>query len=693
MTAEKKNTAGDSLRSLKGIGEKTEQAFARVGVTNIQELLQYYPREYDAYTQPVKAGEVSAGSKIAVSGQISGRPVVRTFGKNSITMIHIKDETGTLQINWFHMPYLRTVLKPGMFYVFRGTVIEKNGRKIMEQPEMFRPGSYDALVGQMLPIYGLTQGLTNNMVRKAVSQALERNTVMPEILPEELRQVYGLCEINYAVSGIHYPKNPEILATARKRLIFEEFFFFMLAITFLKESSHGIPNHYPMKMGWKTEDVIASLPYKLTKAQQTVWGEMEHDLASPHLMNRLIQGDVGSGKTILAFLAMVMAYDNGYQSAMMAPTEVLAEQHYQALQELLEQNRIDDVHPVLLRGSCTAKEKREIYAKIASGEARMIIGTHALIQEAVEYRELGLVITDEQHRFGVRQRESLERKGFPPNVLVMSATPIPRTLAMILYGDLDISLIREMPSDRLPIKNCVVGTSYRETAYKFMEKQIASGRQVYIICPMVEPNEELTCENVTEYTEKMKKRFGTDIRVEALHGQMKAAKKQDIMHRFSAGEIDVLVSTTVVEVGVNVPNATVMMIENAERFGLAQLHQLRGRVGRGHHQSYCIFMHGGEQQSASGRLEILNKSNDGFYIAEEDLKLRGPGDILGVRQSGIALFQIADIFRDHDILMLANEAVKGVLALDPHLELPQNFELKRALEAYIARQNDDRSDS
>ena len=400
-------------------------------------------------------------------------------------------------------------------------------------------------------------------------------------------------------------------------------------------------------------------------------------------MSRLVQGDVGSGKTILAFLAMIMTAENGYQAVLMAPTEVLARQHFQAMEKLLKEQEIDFCHPLLLTGSDTAREKREKYAQIASKEANIVIGTHALIQEKVQYNQLALVITDEQHRFGVKQREALTTMGNPPNVLVMSATPIPRTLAIIIYGDLDISVIDELPAQRLPVKNCVVDTSYRPKAYAFMEQQIRQGRQVYVICPMVEESEGMDGENVLDYTAKLQQIFPSDIKIAFLHGKMHSREKNKIMESFAAGEIQILVSTTVIEVGVNVPNATVMMVENAERFGLAQLHQLRGRVGRGEHQSYCIFMQGNKEKETSKRLEILNKSNDGFYIAEEALKLRGPGDFFGIRQSGLLEFKLGDIYQDGDILKAASETAAQILELDENLSLEQNEILKQRLKAYM----------
>ena len=679
----------ESLRTLKGIGEKTEKLFERAGIGDLNQLLHYYPRDYDAYEMPVPPGRVKENEKNAVFGRIVRVPSVKNYGGKSVTILQLEDETGKLQITWFHMPFLRSTLKRGGVYVFRGRVTAKNGRRNMEHPEIFTAAGYEAVEGQLRPVYPLTAGLTNKMVVKAMTQLLEERQLETEYLPEDQRSRYGLCEINYAVSQIHFPDSRDALAQARRRLVFDEFFFFLLGLARLRERTEEMENHYPMKAVWKTEEVIENLPYRLTKGQLSVWNELERDLKGRKLMNRLIQGDVGSGKTILAFLAMIQAFENGYQSALMVPTEVLAAQHYESLCRLLEENGITDACPVLLRGSCTAKEKREIYEQTASGKAKMIIGTHALIQEKVEYDRLALVITDEQHRFGVRQRTLLAEKGDPPNVLVMSATPIPRTLAIILYGDLDISVLRELPSRRLPIKNCVVDTAWRPNAYRFMEREIAAGHQVYVICPMVEENEELDCESVMEYSRKLREVFPPEIRIEPLHGQMKAREKNRIMEDFAANRIQILVSTTVVEVGVNVPNATVMLIENAERFGLAQLHQLRGRVGRGEAQSYCIFMQGNGQKEIMERLQILNRSNDGFAIAEEDLKLRGPGDLFGVRQSGIMDFQIADIYADSGVLREASEAVRELLELDPDLSLPQNLKLKQALQNYFERQNDD----
>ncbi|MDO4489789.1 MAG: ATP-dependent DNA helicase RecG [Lachnospiraceae bacterium] len=681
----------DSLRELKGIGEKTEKLFERVGVSSLNQLLHYYPREYDSFEKPVPPGAVRINEKNSVYGTITKAPSVSGGGARAVTVLNLEDETGRLQLIWFHMPFLRSTLKRGSRFVFRGKVIMKNNRPVMEHPEIYTMAAYQDMQGKLLPVYGLTAGLTNKTVSKAVAQLLAGKTLESEYLPFEIRESLGLAELNYAISTIHFPDSEEALLQARNRLVFDEFFFFMLALAKTREHTLQAENCFPARAVWKTEEVIENLPYRLTRGQLHVWNELERDLKGKTLMNRLIQGDVGSGKTILAFLAMIMMWENGYQSALMVPTEVLANQHYEALCSLLEDNGLTQVHPVLLKGSCTQKEKREIYEKIASGYGGMIIGTHALIQESVRYSKLGLVITDEQHRFGVRQRTMLTEKGAPPNVLVMSATPIPRTLAIILYGDLDISVLDELPARRKPIKNCVVNTSYRPNAYRFMEKEIQAGHQVYVICPMVEPNEEMNCENVLEYSERLRQHFSEEVIIAPLHGRMKAAEKDAVMKAFAENEIQILVSTTVVEVGVNVPNATVMMIENAERFGLAQLHQLRGRVGRGDAQSYCIFMQGDGREETSKRLDILNKSNDGFKIAEEDLKLRGPGDLFGIRQSGEAGFRLADIYRDASYLKKAAETVKALLHMDPQLELPQNRELNYALSAYMERQEEELS--
>ncbi len=671
------------LRELKGVGEKTEKLFQKIGITTTDDLLHYYPRNYDAYEEPEEIGSLKENTVAAIRATITTGVYVNKIRNLQVISITVADTTGRLAVAWFNAPYLKNTLKKGSCFILRGKVSRKKGRLEMEHPEIFTPAAYEEVLHSMQPIYGLTAGLTNKLIIKLMHQILEEQNLQTEFLPDEIKEYYHLADDNYALSAIHFPANMQELLVARKRLVFDEFLLFILAVQILKGKTEEAPNAFPMKPVWTTEQIMENLPYKLTRAQLNAWHEIERDLCSHTLMSRLVQGDVGSGKTILAFLAMVLTVENGYQAALMVPTEVLANQHFEAFAKLMEEQGITSCRPVLLTGSTTLKEKRRIYGEIASGEANVIIGTHALIQEKVVYQNLGLVITDEQHRFGVKQREALTTRGNAPHVLVMSATPIPRTLAIIVYGDLDISIIDELPAMRLPIKNCVVGTSYRPKAYSFIEKQIRQGRQAYIICPMVEESEGADGENVTDYTQRIREIFPSDITIGMLHGKMKPKEKNAIMEQFASGEIQVLVSTTVVEVGVNVPNATVMMVENAERFGLAQLHQLRGRVGRGEYQSYCIFMQGNEQEETSKRLEILNKSNDGFFIAGEDLKLRGPGDLFGIRQSGQLEFRIGDIYQDADVLKAASDAAGGILELDRELTLPQNEMLRERLNSYM----------
>ena len=674
------------LRELKGVGEKTEKLFQKIGITTAEELLRYYPRTYDIYEEPVEIASAEEDKTVSIRATIATGIYINQIRNLQVLTTTVADASGRLPVAWFNAPYLRGTLKKGSVFILRGKIIRKKGRPQMEHPEIFTPAAYEEIIHSMQPVYGLTKGLSNKMITKLVHQILDTRPLHGEYLPEEIRERYQLADANYAIRTIHFPKNMQELLTARKRLVFDEFLLFVLAIQLLKEKTEEAPNTFPMKPVWTTEEIIEGLPYDLTGAQKNVWHEIERDLSGHKLMSRLVQGDVGSGKTVIAFLAMVLSAENGFQSALMVPTEVLANQHYEGFLRLMEEQNIASCHPVLLTGSTTARQKREIYQKIADGEVNVIIGTHALIQEKVEYKNLGLVITDEQHRFGVRQREALTTRGNPPHVLVMSATPIPRTLAIILYGDLDISIIDELPAKRLPIKNCVVGTSYRPKAYSFIEKQVQMGRQAYVICPMVEESEGLEAENVTDYARRLQEILPGEIKVEILHGKMKPKEKNRIMEAFASGEIQVLVSTTVVEVGVNVPNATVMMVENAERFGLAQLHQLRGRVGRGEHQSYCIFIQGNNEENTSKRLKILNESNDGFYIAGEDLKLRGPGDLFGIRQSGLMEFKIGDIYNDAGILKNASEAAGEILALDLDLILPQHKALKEHLKGYMSEE-------
>ena len=674
-----------NITAVKGIGEKTAKLFQKIGVETVEELLHYYPRAYDEFKEPQPIAELKEDAIAAVGGILAKTADVVRYGTRlQVTTAGLRDSGGALALAWYNMPYLRGTLKAGERFIFRGRVVKKRGRLTMEQPEIYRPEQYAKVVSSMQPVYGQTKGLGNKTIAKAVTEALAMRQMEREYLPAGLREKYGLAEINYALEHIHFPSNREELMFSRKRLVFDEFFMFLMSVRLLKDKKEDKKSAYPFTISEEMASVEERLPYALTGAQKKVIQEVYADLSGGHIMTRLIQGDVGSGKTIVAILALLQAAANGYQGALMVPTEVLARQHYESMTELFASLGIT-YRPVLLTGSMTTKEKRLAREAIESHEADIVIGTHALIQEKVVYDNLALVITDEQHRFGVAQREMLSKKGGEPHVLVMSATPIPRTLAIILYGDLDISIIDELPANRQPIKNCVVNREFRPNAYRFIENEVRAGRQAYVICPMVEPSEMLEAENVIDYTEELRRALSPSIRVEYLHGKMKGKEKNAIMEAFAANEIQVLVSTTVIEVGINVPNATVMMIENAERFGLAQLHQLRGRVGRGKDQSYCIMVNASGEEDAGKRLDILNKSNDGFYIASEDLKLRGPGDLFGVRQSGDLEFRLADIFADADILKAVSDEVKKLMDKDPLLEAEENQELRRKMDGYLER--------
>lgn len=680
-----------SVVGLKGVGEKTQKLFEKLSVRTVGELLHFFPRDYDTFREPVPIAQAPCGEVCAIYACVLGIPNERRIRQLHILNVSISDASGRMQLTFFNMPFLKKVLKPGGYYLFRGTVQGgQEGKRRMEQPRLFALQDYLNQTNTLVPRYSLTKGLTNQAVQKAVKQAFTHFEFEPEYYPQTILDSYGLLPVRQALLQIHFPDNTEALAAARKRLVFDEFFSFLFLLRKNKQLNTGLPNAYRMFETADTVRFLEQLPFPLTRAQKRVWQEIREDFGSPHCMNRLIQGDVGSGKTILAVLALLMTAANGYQGALMAPTEVLAIQHFDTIQGYTESFGLA-FRPVLLVGSMSAAQKREARRQIASGEANLIIGTHALIQEKVSYCKLALVVTDEQHRFGVRQRELLSEKGEDPHILVMSATPIPRTLAIILYGDLDISVVDELPANRLPIKNCVVNSSYRPKAYRFIAEQVAAGRQVYCICPQVEAGELEELENVEEYAKKLTGVLPASVQVAHLHGKMRPSDKARIMEEFAAHSIDVLVSTTVIEVGINVPNATVMLVENAERFGLAQLHQLRGRVGRGEHQSYCIFISTKENKETMERLQILNHSNDGFYIASQDMKLRGPGDLFGIRQSGEFSFRLGDIYTDASVLSQASDAVDKLLAADPQLALPEHALLAQYLENAAANSVDFRS--
>lgn len=673
-----------SITSLKGIGEKTKELFAKMGVYTVGDILLHFPRTYIRYPKMEPIDEISSLTEEnhAIVAQVRTSPVVKSTRRMQLTLLTIGSVGHKMQLIWYRQLYIRNTLKANQYYVFYGKVAIKEGKYVMEQPVIYEPQAYTQMEDMLFPVYSLTGGVSNNLMIKTIRQALAEKDMLYDYLPTDVREKYALCEYNYAVIQIHFPDSFDTLIEARKRLVFDEFFLFILGMQYQKEQKKRESNAFSFREPEIIEECIGKLPYELTGAQKRALDDVIRDMQSPYVMQRLIQGDVGSGKTIVAFLAMAWTAASGYQSAIMAPTEVLARQHYESYCQMSEQFGLH-FPIVLLTGSMTAKEKRLAYQTLEAEKNAMVIGTHALIQEKAIYSNLALVITDEQHRFGVRQRETFAEKGSRPHILVMSATPIPRTLAIILYGDLDISVIDEVPARRLPIKNCVVNTGYRLKAYTFIEEQVRAGHQAYIICPLVEGSENMEGENVTDYAGKVKSELPSDIEVGVLHGKMKNDKKNEIMNLFAQNKVQVLVSTTVVEVGVNVPNATVMMIENADRFGLAQLHQLRGRVGRGDAQSYCIMINTSRSKNAKKRLEILNQSNDGFKIASEDLRLRGPGDFFGIRQSGDLAFQLADIYQDAPVLQQASEAVASILDEDPELEMESHAILQRKMDQFL----------
>ena len=669
----------ESIRTIKGIGEKSEKLFNKLGIRTVEELLSFYPREYDIFGSIEPVGSASEGKTIIVEVSLTARPQLLKRKNLNIIQCRVRDASGSIMVAWFNMQFLMKTLHMGTKYILRGSVVNRNGMLEIRQPKILSRQEYANMTGKLQPVYPLTAGLTNNAVAKAVAGALSAADLNGDYLPVDIRKRYNLVMWKQAVHAIHFPKNKNECIEARKRLVFDEFFLFALAMNQLKKTKHIKKSNFTMNDYTVVEKLIKNLPYELTDGQKKAWDEIKEDISSGNVMNRLIQGDVGSGKTIISVLILVLAVSNGYQGAIMVPTEVLAKQHFDTFTELLKDF---DVNIGLLIGSLTAAAKRKVYQQLEDGDIDIIIGTHALIQDGVKFKNLAVVVTDEQHRFGVRQRETLSSKGNEPHMLVMSATPIPRTLAIILYGDLDVSVIDVLPTGRLPIKNCVVGTNYRTQAYNFIKQEVDKGHQVYVICPMVEESENMEAENVTDYTETLRQKMTPDIKIECLHGKMKPAIKNEIMERFAAHDIDILVSTTVIEVGINVPNATVMMIENAERFGLAQLHQLRGRVGRGSLQSYCIFMAGNTSKETMERLSILGESNDGFYVAEQDLKMRGPGDFFGIRQSGELDFKLADIYQDAEILKAANEAAGMFEVEDISLLCKKYDKLREKISSY-----------
>jgi len=671
------------ITNLKGIGQKTAGLYNKLGIFSYEDLLYYFPRDYIKFENPISITDAKDGDLVTVKARIARQPLLKRVKRFQIVSAYLKTDEFTISATWFNMPYLAKSLKPGSVYIFRGVLSNKGASLHLEQPQIYTLEKYQEICNSLQPVYPLTKGITNQAITKSVKNLIN-DSHYPEMRFSSVEQNAG--KVREAIETIHFPKDFDSLVSARKLLVYDEFFLFILRLRLLKEENERLKNNFNIIQSAYTRRLIEGLPYKLTNAQMKVFEEIENDLLKNVSMSRLVQGDVGSGKTIVAVLAAITVGASGYQTALMAPTEILATQHFQSISEMFNKYNIP-LKACLLTGSMTAARKREVYAQIESGEVQIVIGTHALIQSKVKYNNLALVITDEQHRFGVRQREalSIKNENDNPHILVMSATPIPRTLAIIMYGDLDVSVIDEVPARRLPIKNCVVGTDYRNTAYNFILKEIDNGSQAYVICPLVEESEGLEAEDVINYTEKLRDIFPERVNIGFLHGKMKQDEKNRVMDAFYNNDLNILVSTTVVEVGVNVPNATVMLVENAERFGLAQLHQLRGRIGRGDKQSYCIFMSSKSNEANIKRLEILNKSNDGFYIASEDMKLRGPGDLFGLRQSGDMHFKLADVFNDAVLLKDAADAVSKLLEDDPKLEKAENEYIRVMVENEMRR--------
>lgn len=660
-----------NIREIKGIGEKSEALFHKLKIYTVYDLLTDYPRTYTRYPEITRdMSIVQEGKKAAFEVTIARKPATKK-GRIAVTILR-QEAAGNIPLEciWFRLPYLSSTLKIGDTFVFYGTVKkgEQAGFVRLEQPEIHPLEKYSALLSSLQPVYSLTKGLSNTLFKKSIETALVEKSRIVDFLPAAILSKHDLPDLYTTFSDTHFPADEGVLTRARRRLSFDDFFFFFLSLSMNEEKEEVRPNtHIPEKTDFYT-NVRQSLPYPLTKGQEKALSDIFSDFHQETISERLIQGDVGSGKTLVAFLSMLLMVENGYKALLMAPTEVLAEQHYKTFCHYIDEFLLP-FQAVLLTGAVKGKARKEALETIASSAGLFVIGTSALISEAREYGDIGIVVTDEQHRFGVKQRKALMNKGASPYVLLLSATPIPRTLAKILYQDMPISVMADKPASRLPIKNCVVGPDKRLTSWKFLEKQVREGRQAYVICPFVEQSEEdPSIADVETYSKELKKALPKDIRIGTLHGRMKDSEKEEVMASFGAHETDILVSTTVIEVGIDVPNATVILIENADRFGLSQLHQLRGRVGRGKEQSYCIFMNCADGNEIPERLKSINSSNDGFFIAEEDLRLRGPGDVTGIRQSGEAGVDFTEMAEHPDVMAEAAEEAKEVLKKDPKLE-------------------------
>ena len=672
-----------SIRNLKGIGDARAALFHRLGIFTIGDVITHYPREYEDRSKMKKLAELQDGEQCSFEGTIASKVVESRPRRNLlVSRVNIMDETGMIHGIWFNQGYLKKSLNVGDKYIFYGTVTKKRTFEIVNP--VFERIHEDGQINtcRIVPVYPATGRLTQNAIRSTIRTALEyAGSSLEEFLPSRILEAYNLEGIQYAIHNIHYPESDEAFLKARERLVFEELLLLQLGLFGLKSENDTAAKGIRFRAASEVRGFVTRLPFKLTNAQIRVLTEIERDMESEKVMNRLVQGDVGSGKTIVAVLALVKAVKSGYQGALMAPTGILAEQHFCSIKPMMEPLGI---RAALLTGNTSAKEARELLEDIKDGNVDIVVGTHALLEERVIFSKLGLVVTDEQHRFGVRQRAVLAQKGGNPDILVMTATPIPRTLALILYGDLDISIIDELPPGRKKVETYAVDATMRDRINKFIRKQVLEGRQVYIVCPLVEESDAVEAKAASEMAERLAERTFSDLKVALIHGKMKPAEKDEVMTRFASGEIHILVSTTVIEVGVNVPNASLMVVENAERFGLSQLHQLRGRVGRGQYQSYCVLFNESRSEVARERMKVMTETTDGFVISEKDLELRGPGDFFGTRQHGIPELKIANLYKDMEILKKAQEAAQKLRKEDRLLENPENRLLGLAVKEKFA---------
>lgn len=671
-------TASTDIRFLKGVGEKRAELLQKKGIDTVGALLRFYPRAYLDWQNITPVSECPEGENVCVRAEITS-PVKTVNIRRGMTLYKFAaaDDSGVIEVTLFNRKYLAENLRQGRSYLFYGKLGYGITLRQMSSPEIM-PAEYMGIE----PVYAATEGLSSKTIEKIMKNALVYADGMTDVIPQGIREKNGLCDFKTALKSIHFPLERQALESAKRRLVFEELFVLQTGLLFLKRRRRALAG-CTVKNNL-LEEFKRTLSFKLTGAQERVINECLSDMMSPRPMNRLIQGDVGSGKTAVAAALMYISAGNGFQSALMAPTELLAEQHFKTLCKITENSGIKCA---LLTGSLTKKQKDEVKAELKSGEIKVAVGTHALLTDDVEFENLGLVVTDEQHRFGVGQRGRLSSKGNNPHTLVMSATPIPRTLGLIIYGDLDISIIDEYPAGRQKIATYCVDSSYNARVYNYIKKFIAEGRQAYIVCPLVDENEALGIKSASEYYKELSENQFKGYTVGLLHGKMKSKDKENVMRRFAAGEIQLLISTTVIEVGIDVPNAALMVIENAERFGLSQLHQLRGRIGRGEYSSACILISDVKSGDTKRRLDVIKNNTDGFKIADEDLKLRGPGDFLGSRQHGLPDMKIADIFADRETLHLAGKEAEELIKRDPALHDPENAGLRDEIAALFSRLN------